>query len=139
MNRWIWYSFSTPVATTVVAPARPVSASNASHRRGVPAAASTQKTVTPRTSVVPRSGWSRTSTIGTAATRIIATTSPSDTRACQRPSLRSARTSAMAMTTASLASSEGWTCTGPSVTHDFDPLIVVPITSTSTSPTIAPR
>ena len=57
-----------------------------------------------------------------------------DARHRQRPSARSASTSAMPMTTASLANSEGWIDRPPSRSHDREPLTVEPMVSTSTSP-----
>ena len=48
--------------------------------------------------------------------------------------MRSAMIMAIPMTTASLANSAGWIDSPPSISHERDPLIVVPITSTSTSP-----
>ena len=45
----------------------------------------------------------------------------------------------MPITTASFANSAGWTDMPPSISHDRDPLMEVPITSTSTSPTMEPR
>ena len=53
----------------------------------------------------------------------------------QVPSARSATSSAIPITTASLANSDGWMDMLPSISQDRDPLIVVPITSTSASPT----
>ena len=46
---------------------------------------------------------------------------------------------AMPMTTASLANSAGWIDSPPSSSHDREPLMVVPIASTSTSPTTEAR
>ena len=57
----------------------------------------------------------------------------------QRPSARSATTSAIPITTASLANSDGWIDMLPSSSHDRDPLMVDPIVSTSTSPTTDAR
>ena len=57
--------------------------------------------------------------------------SPSGPR---RPSVRSATSSAIPTTTASLANSEGCTDMLPSWIHDREPLIVAPLVSTSTRP-----
>ena len=48
--------------------------------------------------------------------------------------MRSAMIIAIPITTASLANSAGWIDSPPSISHERDPLIVVPITRTSTSP-----
>ena len=56
-----------------------------------------------------------------------------------RPSLCSATTSAMPMTTASSASSEGWSESRPTISHDLEPSTAEPMTSTSTRPTTAKR
>ena len=45
----------------------------------------------------------------------------------------------MPTTTASLASSDGWTDRPPSRSHDCEPLMVEPIVSTRTSPTTEAR
>ena len=50
------------------------------------------------------------------------------------PSVRSATSSAIPITTASLANSAGWMDSPPITIHEREPLIVEPITSTSTSP-----
>ena len=84
--------------------------------------------------MVPRSGCSRISAAGSAATASIANTSMKPTRPRQRPSLRSATTSAMPITMASFANSEGWMERPPSISHDREPLTVLPIVSTRTSP-----
>ena len=73
-----------------------------------PDTASTPNTVAESTSIVPRSGWSRIRTAGTPAITSISRTSTEPTRRRQRPSERSASTSAMPMTTASFANSDGW-------------------------------
>ena len=136
MKRSIWYSFSTPnftATTATVSPAAPIAAS---HRRGAPEAAMTPKTVASRTSRVPRSGWSRIMTAGTAATASIARTSTCLTSRCRHePSVRSATTSAIPVQTASLANSAGWIDIPPSMIQLREPLIVVPMTSTSSRPT----
>ena len=51
------------------------------------------------------------------------------------PSVRSATSSAMPMATASLANSAGWMDIPAITIHEREPLIVLPMTSTSTSPT----
>ena len=76
---------------------------------------------------------------GTAAISSIRDTSTQSTVRRRRPSARSATTRAMPMTTASLASSEGWIDMPPSWIHDREPLIVAPLVSTSTSPTTEER
>ena len=67
------------------------------------------------------------------------TTSTQPTRGGQAPSARSATSSAIPITTASLANSDGWIDMLPSSSQDREPLIVVPIVSTSTSPTTDAR
>ena len=52
------------------------------------------------------------------------------------PSVRSATSSAIPITTASLANSAGWMDMPPSWIQEREPLIVSPITSTSSRPTI---
>ena len=79
------------------------------------------------------------SAAGTPAITSIPMTSTVPTRFCQRPSARSATSSAMPMTTASLASSEGWMDMPPSSSHEREPLMVLPMTSTSSSPQIEAR
>ena len=64
----------------------------------------------------------------------IRTTSIQSTVRRRRPSARSATTSAMPITTASLANSAGWIESPPSCTHERDPLIVAPLVSTRTRP-----
>ena len=54
------------------------------------------------------------------------------------PSVRSATSSAIPITTASLANSAGWMESPPITIQDREPLIVEPITSTSSSPTTEP-
>ena len=75
------------------------------------------------------------SAAGTAAMPSISATSASPTWPRQRPSARSATTSAIPITTASFANSDGWIDRPPIISHDCDPLTVVPIVSTSTRPT----
>ena len=88
---------------------------------------------------MPRSGCIRISTVGTAATASISETSTAPTYGRRRPSERSARTSAMPTTTASLASSDGWIDRPPSRSHDCDPLMVEPIVNTRTRPATEAR
>ena len=57
----------------------------------------------------------------------------------RRPSARSATSSAIPITTASLANSEGWIDIPPTSIHEREPLMVVPAVSTSTRPTIEAR
>ncbi len=57
----------------------------------------------------------------------------------RRASARSATSKAMPITTASFANSAGWIDIPPSWIHERDPLIVVPLVSTSTSPPIDAR
>ena len=84
-------------------------AAGASHRRGAPETARTPNTVAESTSIVPRSGWSRISTAGTPAiSQHQQARRANRPRRRQRPSARSASTSAMPMTTASFANSDGW-------------------------------
>ena len=78
------------------------------------------------------------SAAGTPAITSIPTTSAVPTRV-RRPSLRSATSSAIPITTASLANSDGWIDIPARSIHDREPLIVVPIVSTSTSPPIDAR
>ena len=52
----------------------------------------------------------------------------------QLPSARSAISSAIPITTASLANSDGWIDIPPSCTHEREPLMVLPMVSTRTSP-----
>jgi hypothetical protein len=78
------------------------------------------------------------SAAGMPAITSIPTTSTAPTRA-RRPSARSATSSAMPITTASLASSEGWIDIPPMSIHDREPLIVVPEVSTSTRPPMEAR
>ena len=66
------------------------------------------------------------------------TTSTAPTRV-RRPSLRSATRSAIPITTASLANSDGWIDIPPMSIQDREPLMVLPIVSTSTSPPIDAR
>ena len=75
---------------------------------------------------------------GTPAMSSMPTTSTVPTR-CRRPSARSATSRAMPMTTASFANSEGWIDIPPSWSHERDPLMVVPMVSTRTSPPIEAR
>ena len=84
--------------------------------------------------MVPRSGCSMISEAGTAAISSISETSTQSTVRRRLPSARSATTSAMPITTASLASSEGWIDMPASWIQDRDPLIVDPLVSTSTRP-----
>ena len=116
----------------------PPATSNASQRRGVPATASTPNTVADSTSIVPRSGCSMIRVAGTPAMASMPSTVPRPT-GLRRPSVRSATSSAIPMTTASLANSAGCTDMPPNWIHDRDPLIVVPLVSTSTSPPIEAR
>ena len=48
--------------------------------------------------------------------------------------MRSAMIIAIPITTASLANSAGWIDRPPSISHERDPLIVVPMTRTRSSP-----
>ena len=66
------------------------------------------------------------------------TTSIAPTRV-RRPSLRSATSRAIPITTASLANSDGWMDIPATSIHEREPLIVVPAVSTSTSPPIEAR
>ncbi len=138
-KRSTWYCLSTPPATATTAAVMPPPASRVSHRRRAPETASTPNTVAVRTSIVPRSGWARINVAGTAAMTSIPTTSTMPTRARHRPSARSATTSAIPITTASLANSEGWIDRPATISQDRDPLMVDPITSTSTSPSTEAR
>ena len=95
-----------------------------SQRRAAPATASTPKTVAESTSIVPRSGWSRISAAGTPAMTSIPSTSGVLTPRRHRPSLRSATSRAMPITTASLANSDGWIDMPPSWSHEREPLMV---------------
>ena len=74
------------------------------------------------------------STAGTPAITSISSTSKVPTRRCQRADERSASTSAMPMTTASFANSDGWIESPTTRSHDREPLMVDPMVSTSTSP-----
>ena len=130
---------STPAATATTAAVTPPVPSRASQRRGAPETASTPTTVAVSTSIVPRSGWSRISTAGTAAISSISTTSTSPTWGRQRPAARCASTRLIPMMTASLANSAGCTDIPPTISHEREPLMVEPITSTSTSPTTEAR
>ena len=56
-----------------------------------------------------------------------------------RTSARSATHSAMPITTASFANSDGWIDMPPSSSHEREPLIVEPMVSTSVRPTIEAR
>ena len=69
----------------------------------------------------------------------IPTTSGVLTPRRHRPSLRSATSSAMPITTASLANSDGWIDMPPTWSHEREPLMVLPATSTPTRPTMEPR
>ncbi len=84
--------------------------------------------------MVPRSGCTRMSTAGTAAIASMPTTSTDPIARRHLPSARSATNSAIPIATASLANSDGWIDSPPSCTHEREPLIVVPATSTNTSP-----
>ena len=95
----------------------------------------TPKTVASSTSIVPRSGCSRISAAGSEATASMPRTSRWRTsRWRQEPSVRSATTSAMPMTTESLANSAGWIDMPAMTIHDREPLMVEPMTSTSSRP-----
>ncbi len=134
MKRLIWYCFRTPAATTSAARLAPARNSPVSQRRGTPATASTPNTVAVSTSIVPRSGCSMIRAAGTAAMPSISATS---TALMPRPrefSVRSATIIAIIVTTLSLANSAGWTDIPPIISHDREPLIVEPITSTSSRP-----
>ena len=73
-------------------------------------------------------------TAGTPAITSIRSTSSEPTRRRQRPSERSASTSAMPMTTASFANSDGWIERPATRSQDREPLMVDPMVRTSTSP-----
>ena len=95
----------------------------------------TPKTVASSTSTVPRSGWSRISAAGSEATASMPRTSRWRTsRWRQEPSVRSATTSAMPITTDSLANSAGWIDMPAITIHDREPLMVEPMASTSSRP-----
>ena len=66
-------------------------------------------------------------------------TSREPTRRPHLPSVRSATSRAMPMTTASLANSEGWMDMPPTCSQDREPLTVEPATSTSTRPSTLAR
>ena len=94
--------------------------------RLAPETATTPNTVADSTSIVPRSGWSRISAAGSPAIASMPTTSKEPTSLVRsEPSVRSATSSAIPMTTASLANSAGWIDMPPSRIHDRDPLMVV--------------
>ena len=78
------------------------------------------------------------SAAGMAAITSMPITSTERTPRRQRPSVRSATSSAIPTTTESFANSEGWIDMPPSWIHDREPLTVEPATSTSASPTIEP-
>ena len=68
----------------------------------------------------------------------IRATSTRPTRRWREFSVRSAMIIAIPITTASLANSAGWIESPPSISQERDPLIVVPMTSTSTRPITEP-
>ena len=138
MKRLIWYCFSTPAMMAIVATALPATNSETSQRRGTPATASTPNTVAVSTSMVPRSGCRMISSAGMPAITPIRATSTAPTRRWREFSTRSAMIIAIPMTTASLANSAGWMESPPSISHEREPLIVVPITRTSSSPMTEP-
>ncbi len=74
------------------------------------------------------------SSAGTPAITSISRTSREPTRRRQRADERSASTSAMPITTASFANSDGWIERPRTRSQDREPLIVDPMVRTSTSP-----
>ena len=74
------------------------------------------------------------STAGIPAITPISPTSTRPTRRRREFSIRSAMIIAIPTTTASLANSAGWMESPPSISQEREPLIVVPMTSTSIRP-----
>ena len=133
-NRLTWYSSSTPSCTAPAATTTPASSSPQIQRGGAAATASTPSTMKTMTSVVPRSGCSMISAIGTAVSD--STSSTSVSRGTSSASRFSPRIIAMPTTIATLANSDGWIWNpAGSTIQECAPLIVAPIgDSTTTSP-----
>ena len=140
--RFVWYGFSTwtPAAgrsqsTETTSRARRHAASSAMCSQRVPATKSTASRAAPYTIAVPRSGWMKTSAIGTAPRP----TAVSTVRIEPIRRDRSARNPAIASTNSVLPNSDGWNWNGPITSQRFEPRTARRTAKTKTIIPIVPR
>jgi hypothetical protein len=122
-----WYSSRIPNLTAETAPTAAATPSAASWTSLAPAIYDNTTKTAPNSSAVPRSGWMKTRSAGTARMpRALRKT------ACS-PTGFSAEYPASTITMPSLANSEGCTCTGPISTQRWAPPAAAPTTITAAS------